>query len=83
MYLVGQNEAGHSCPISMTYAAVPSLRRQPELAKLWEPRIASTTYDSRFLPAEQKQGALIGMAMTEKQGGSDVRANTTRAVAAG
>jgi putative acyl-CoA dehydrogenase len=67
----------------MTYACLPSLRRQPELAALWEPRIASTTYDARFLPAEQKRGALVGMAMTEKQGGSDVRANTTRAKPAG
>ena len=78
-YLAGQNESGHGCPISMTYACVPSLRRQPELAALWEPRIASTRYDPRFLPADEKHGALIGMAMTEKQGGSDVRANTTRA----
>ncbi len=83
MYLVGQNEAGHSCPISMTYAAVPSLRVQTELADVWVPRIASTAYDMRFLPADQKRGVLIGMAMTEKQGGSDVRANTSRAVAAG
>jgi putative acyl-CoA dehydrogenase len=82
-FLSGQNESGHGCPISMTYAAVPSLRRQPELARQWEPRIASTTYDPRFLPVEQKRGVLVGMAMTEKQGGSDVRANTTRAVAAG
>ena len=67
----------------MTYAALPALRRQPELARLWEPRIASTTYDPRFLPAEKKAGVLIGMAMTEKQGGSDVRANTTRAVPEG
>jgi putative acyl-CoA dehydrogenase len=83
MYLVGQNEAGHSCPISMTYACVPSLQRQKELAETWVPRIASTTYDARFIPSEQKRGVLIGMAMTEKQGGSDVRANTSRAVAAG
>ena len=83
MYLVGQNEAGHSCPISMTYAAVPSLKMQAELAADWVPRIASMQYDPRFLPADQKQGVLIGMAMTEKQGGSDVRANTSRGVAAG
>ncbi len=83
MYLVGQNEPGHSCPISMTYACVPSLRKQPEVAAEWEPRLASNTYDSRFLPADKKQGALVGMAMTEKQGGSDVRANTTRARPAG
>jgi putative acyl-CoA dehydrogenase len=82
-FLAGQNESGHGCPISMTYAAVPTLRRQPELARVWEPRIASTAYDPRYLPAEQKDGVLVGMAMTEKQGGSDVRANTTRAKAAG
>lgn len=81
MYLVGQNEAGHSCPISMTYAAVPTLRRQPNLAAAWIPRIASTEYDCRFIPADQKHGVLLGMAMTEKQGGSDVRANTSRAEA--
>ncbi len=82
-FMAGQNEAGHSCPISMTYAAVPTLRRQHELAAEWEPRIASTSYDERFLPAQDKTGVLVGMAMTEKQGGSDVRANTTRAVPAG
>lgn len=82
-YLAGQNEAGHSCPISMTFACVPTLRRQPEVAALWEPRIASTTYDARFVLVEQKQGVLLGMAMTEKQGGSDVRANTSRGVPAG
>ena len=74
-----QLDEGTSCPISMSYAAVPCLRHQPELAAEWEPRIVSTEYDSRFLPANQKRGALIGMAMTERQGGSDVRANTTRA----
>jgi putative acyl-CoA dehydrogenase len=79
MYLVGQNEAGHSCPISMTYAAVPTLRRQANLANIWVPRIASTEYDPRFIPSDQKLGALLGMAMTEKQGGSDVRANTSQA----
>ena len=67
----------------MTYAAVPALRRQADVAAVWEPRITSRQYDPRCLPADQKQGALIGMAMTEKQGGSDVRANTTRAVPAG
>ncbi|MBI3838338.1 MAG: isovaleryl-CoA dehydrogenase [Planctomycetia bacterium] len=81
--LAGENEAGHSCPISMTYAAVPVLRRQSELASQWETRIASTNYDPRFLPAAAKSGALVGMAMTEKQGGSDVRANTTRALPEG
>jgi putative acyl-CoA dehydrogenase len=72
-------ESGHGCPISMTYAAVPVLRRQPELAAEWEPRITSLEYDRRFVPAGEKTGALAGMAMTERQGGSDVRANTTAA----
>ena len=78
-----QAEAGFGCPISMTYAAIPALRANPELAAEWEPRFLSTTYDRRFVPAVEKQGALCGMAMTEKQGGSDVRANTTRAVPVG
>src|SRR5262249_45342596 len=77
--ILAQVEAGHGCPISMTYSAVPALRVQPELAAEWEPRLTSTTYDPRMIPAAQKAGALCGMAMTEKQGGSDVRANTTRA----
>jgi putative acyl-CoA dehydrogenase len=77
MLLASQNEAGHTCPVSMTYSAMPALRQQPDLAREWEPRILSTKYDSRCRPAGQKSGALIGMAMTEKQGGSDVRANTT------
>src|SRR6185369_4794048 len=74
-----QAEAGHGCPISMTYSAVPALRVQPELAREWEPRLTAAHYDRRFVPAPQKSGALCGMAMTEKQGGSDVRANSTRA----
>jgi putative acyl-CoA dehydrogenase len=78
-FVMAQAEAGHGCPISMTYAAVPALRMQPEVAAEWEPRLRSATYDPRMIPAEQKTGALCGMAMTEKQGGSDVRANTTRA----
>jgi putative acyl-CoA dehydrogenase len=77
--LASECEAGHVCPISMTYSAVPVLRRDAELEKEWEPRVYSTHYDPSFQPASQKNGALIGMAMTEKQGGSDVRANTTRA----
>ncbi len=77
--LASQNEAGHMCPISMTYSAIPVLRRDESLAREWEPRIHSTRYDPRFRPAVEKSGVLIGMAMTEKQGGSDVRANTTRA----
>jgi putative acyl-CoA dehydrogenase len=76
-YLMAQVEAGHGCPISMTYAAVPALRVQPDLSGEWEPRLLSTVYDPRPLPAPEKAGALCGMAMTEKQGGSDVRANIT------
>jgi putative acyl-CoA dehydrogenase len=78
-FLALQNEAGHVCPISMTYSAVPVLRLDPALAAEWEPRVHSTNYDPSFRPAPDKAGVLIGMAMTEKQGGSDVRANTTRA----
>jgi putative acyl-CoA dehydrogenase len=70
-------EAGVGCPVSMTYAIIPALRKQPELAAEWEPRLTSNVYDKRFVPAAGKAGALAGMGMTEKQGGSDVRANTT------
>ncbi|HYW41824.1 MAG TPA: isovaleryl-CoA dehydrogenase [Bryobacteraceae bacterium] len=77
--LASQNEAGHVCPISMTYAAAPVLRHDDTVARDWIPRICSTRYDPSFRPAPHKDGALVGMAMTEKQGGSDVRANTTRA----
>ena len=72
-----QAEAGVGCPISMTYSVVPALRMQPELAEQWEPRILSNVYDPRQIPASEKEGSLFGMGMTEKQGGSDVRANTT------
>src|SRR5688572_14366672 len=78
-YLHSQIEAGTGCPLTMTYACVPALRHQPDVAKIWEPRILSKEYDPRCIPAEQKKGVTIGMGMTEKQGGSDVRANTTRA----
>jgi putative acyl-CoA dehydrogenase len=73
-YLMSQVEAAHGCPISMTYAAVPALQVDPEIAAHWVPELASTTYP---------HGALAGMAMTEKQGGSDVRANVTQAVPTG
>ncbi len=79
MFLVSQTEAGHGCPLSMTYSAFPALQRQPDLLEQWAPQIVSLAYDPRMLPAAEKRGALIGMGMTEKQGGSDVRANTTRA----
>ncbi|HEX5899536.1 MAG TPA: acyl-CoA dehydrogenase family protein [Solirubrobacteraceae bacterium] len=77
----GQAEAGFGCPITMTFAAVPALRTQPDLAAEWVPRLTATTYDPGLKPAAEKPSALCGMAMTEKQGGSDVRANTTRALA--
>src|SRR6185503_12339764 len=72
-----QAEAGVGCPISMTYSVIPAIRHQPELAEEWEPRWNSNRYDPRNVPATEKPGALAGMGMTEKQGGSDVRANTT------
>ncbi|MEX0429176.1 acyl-CoA dehydrogenase family protein [Nocardioides sp. DS6] len=74
-----QTEPGHGCPISMTYAAVPALRADDTLAKEWVPLLASLTYDPATRPAGEKRGALAGMGMTEKQGGSDVRANVTQA----
>ncbi|MFD9983662.1 DNA alkylation response protein [Streptomyces massasporeus] len=75
----GHTEAGHGCPTSMTYAAVPALRRQPELAKLYEPLLTSREYDPVLREPTKKRGLLAGMGMTEKQGGSDVRTNTTAA----
>jgi putative acyl-CoA dehydrogenase len=72
-----QAEAGFACPITMTFAVVPALRAQPELAAEWGPLLTATSYDGRLLPAREKGSAIAGMAMTEKQGGSDVRANTT------
>lgn len=83
MYLRHQVEQGTSCPITMTFAVVPSLRRQPDLAEQWVPRVLPRAYDPRLVPAREKTGCLFGMAMTERQGGSDVRANTSRATADG
>jgi putative acyl-CoA dehydrogenase len=77
--LFGQVENGAQCPVTMTFASVPALRRHPVLAAQWLPKVLSNEYDPRSLPVAQKRGALVGMGMTEKQGGSDVRANTTRA----
>jgi putative acyl-CoA dehydrogenase len=74
---MSQAEAGVGCPISMTYSVIPALRTQPELAAEWEPRFLSASYDPQNAPATGKAGALAGMGMTEKQGGTDVRANTT------
>ena len=82
-YLWSQVDAGVGCPISMTYAAVPALRAQPDLAERWVPALASRSYEPGLRLVSDKAGALCGMAMTEKQGGSDVRANTTAAVPAG
>ena len=78
-YVWAQAEPGHGCPISMTYAAIPALRHAPGLAGRFEPLLAARSYDPGLRPPETKAGLLAGMAMTEKQGGSDVRANTTRA----
>jgi len=72
-------DPAHGCPISMTYAAIPALRTDERLAKEWTPALAATSYDPGIRPVAQKQGALAGMGMTEKQGGSDVRANLTEA----
>src|ERR1700760_414768 len=82
-YVWGTAEAGHCCPVSMTYAIVPALRHAPGLASRFETLLAATEYDFGLRPPETKRGLLAGMSMTEKQGGSDVRANTTRAVPAG
>jgi putative acyl-CoA dehydrogenase len=77
--LQAQVEAGSLCPTTMTYGAIPALARHTELARDWLPTLFSREYDPRDLPFADKRGGLIGMGMTEKQGGSDVRANTTRA----
>ena len=79
-YVWSAAEAGHGCPVSMTYAIVPALRYAPALAERFEPLLAAREYDFGLRPPETKRGLLAGMSMTEKQGGSDVRANTSRAV---
>ena len=79
-FVMSQIEQGHGCPISMTTSVLPSLRLQPDLAGEWEPDVLSRTYDPSFAPRSQKAGVLLGMALTEKQGGSDVRANNSTAV---
>jgi putative acyl-CoA dehydrogenase len=79
-YMSVQMEAGHQCPITMTNAAIPTLLLQPEVAEGWLPKILSRSYDNSFRPVSAKRSATIGMGMTEKQGGTDVRANTTAAV---
>ncbi|GAA1195886.1 acyl-CoA dehydrogenase family protein [Prauserella alba] len=82
-YVWSQNEAGHTCPISMTYSAVPTLRHSPQLSDVYEPLLAAREYDYGLRVPTGKRGLIAGMSMTEKQGGSDVRANTTTATPAG
>jgi putative acyl-CoA dehydrogenase len=82
-YVWSQVEGGHGCPVSMTYAAVPALRQQPDLAAEWEPLMTTLDYDPGLRPHSSKRGVLFGMALTERQGGSDVRSNTTRATPTG
>ena len=82
-YLHSQAEAGSGCPLTMTFASVPALRLQPDIAEQWLPKVLATEYDPRNIGMAHKAGVTIGMAMTEKQGGTDVRANTTKAHAVG
>jgi len=78
-YLYNQNEAGSACPLTMTFACVPSINHNKALARHWMPKILNSDYDGRNLPLADKKAATVGMAMTEKQGGTDVRANTSQA----
>lgn len=82
-YLHTQVEAAHGCPVTMTFAAIPALRHQPELYQQFADKITAPYYDPDNIPHERKHGLTVGMAMTEKQGGSDVRANSTKAYAIG
>src|SRR3989304_1765112 len=82
-YLWNQAENGVACPVTMSFAAVHVLRNEPALAVEWEPKILAEAYDPRPVPIAEKRAATVGMAMTEKQGGSDLRAISTRAEAAG
>ena len=82
-YMLNQIESGVYCPVAMTYGAVPTLRHTPEVAAQWLPKIYGRDYDKRFAPVGEKSAALLGMGMTENQGGSDLRTNTTRAEPAG
>jgi len=82
VYMTAQTECGHICPMTMTNASLASLRHASELNAHWAPRVMTRDYDRSLRPAGEKRGATLGMGMTEKQGGSDVRANTTRAVRA-
>lgn len=82
-FLHTQADPGSGCPLTMTFCSIPTIRQQPDVAQQWTPKITASYYDPRDLPYYDKQGLTIGMAMTEKQGGSDLRANTTRAYAVG
>lgn len=82
-FLMAQAEAGHCCPVTMTHACVPALLHNGAVSRKWLPKILSRHYDPAFAPVEEKRNATVGMGMTEKQGGTDVRANTTRAVPGG
>ena len=78
-YMFNQVEGGVMCPMAMTYSVIPALKHNPDLEAQWLPKVLSNQYDDRDIPIDQKLGGTIGMFMTEKQGGSDVRANSTRA----
>ncbi len=82
-YMFSQPEGGAMCPMAMSYSVIPSLETTAAIAEQWKPRLLSTSYDPRDVPVTEKSGALVGMFMTEKQGGSDVRANSTTAIALG
>ena len=77
LYLATQAESGHMCPVTMTHACIGALRSEPALLARWLPRIQTRTYDPRPLPWWEKNGVTLGMGMTERQGGTDVRANIT------
>ncbi|MDQ7071227.1 MAG: acyl-CoA dehydrogenase family protein [Rhodobacterales bacterium] len=83
VYLQQQSDPGVACPMAMTYAAVPALDDNPEISDLWVPRLTSRHYDPSVTPVNRKKGATLGMAMTEKQGGSDIRSNSTKATEMG
>ncbi len=82
-FLMAQVEAGHGCPITMSHASIATLRKQPDIGASWEEKICHSSYDPRNIPDHDKTSLTMGMAMTEKQGGSDVRTNSTKAYAIG
>ncbi len=83
LFLMSQVEGGHICPITMTHAVIPTLEIEPSLARTWLPKIFSRAYDGALKPIDQKAGVTLGMGMTEVQGGTDVRSNTTSAAPEG